>query len=203
MATAAAAVRTTVRRAPAGSFIRTSDLPGPRAAVLTALSRLYADGELVRVRNGLYWKGVNSPYGKGRPDRLASAVAAAGGKGVGPSGWTAAQVLGLSTQMAATPELAVTGPAPALKGVRFHTRNNAARRDLSFLEIALLEVLREFPRYTEVSIDEVARRVGDLEADREIRMAKVDKVAASEHSRKLRENLGAVRDILNASTAAA
>lgn len=52
------AARRRVRRAPAGTFFRTSDFVGPRPAVLTALSRLHSDGALARVRNGLYWKGV-------------------------------------------------------------------------------------------------------------------------------------------------
>ena len=64
------AARRRVRRAPAGTFFRTSDFVGPRPAVLTALSLLHSDGALARVRNGLYWKGVNSRFGKGRPDAL-------------------------------------------------------------------------------------------------------------------------------------
>ena len=196
--TTAEAIRNKVRRAPAGTFMRPSDFPGPRAAVLVVLSRLHAKGDLIRVRNGLYWKGVNSPYGKGSPDLLASAMAAAGERGVGPSGWSATHALGLSTQMPAIPELAVTGPAPKFEGVRFHTRNNATRRGLSFYELALLEALREFPRFAEVDIAEVARKVADLEAKGKIRMAKVEKVAAREHSPRLRENLAIVRELLHA-----
>ena len=71
------AARRRVRRAPAGTFFRTSDFVGPRPAVLTALSRLHSDGALARVRNGLYWKGVNSRFGKGRPDASAAAIALA------------------------------------------------------------------------------------------------------------------------------
>jgi hypothetical protein len=111
---------------------------------------------------------------------------------VGPAGWSATQVLGLSTQLPAIPELAVAGPTPTLKGVRFHQRNNLARRGLSFLEIALLESLRDFPRYAEVDFDGVTRRVEELVADGRIRLAKVGKAAASEHSPALRRNLQAV-----------
>lgn len=185
-------VRDRVHKARAGSFIRSSELPGSRSAVLTTLSRLHADGDLVRVRNGIYWKSVSSRFGGGRPGLLDAGVVAAGVTGVGPAGWSATQVLGLSTQLPAIPELAVAGPTPTLKGVRFHQRNNLARRGLSFLEIALLESLRDFPRYAEVDFDVVTRRVEELVANGRIRLARVRKAAASEHSPALRRNLQAV-----------
>ena len=144
-ASVAGAVRAAIAAAPAGTFIRNADVPGSRAGVNTALSRLAADGEVVRVRNGLYWKGVKSRFGSGIPGLLDAAIAAAGGDGAGPSGWSAAQALGLSTQVPAIPEVAVAGPVPSLRGVRFHKRNNLARRDLSVCEIALLEALRSYP----------------------------------------------------------
>jgi hypothetical protein len=190
--TVAAEVRAVVRATPAGGFIRSADISGTRAAVNTALSRLAAAGEVVRVRNGLYWKGVKSRFGAGRPGLLDAAVAAAGRDGVGPSGWSAAQVLGLSTQLPATPEVAVAGPAPSFKGVRFHRRNNLARRDLGFWEIAVLEVLRSYPAYAEATIDEVAARVRSLVSEGKVRLAYLEKAARSEHSAALRRNLVAV-----------
>ncbi len=189
------AARQRVRRAPAGTFFRTSDFVGPRPAVLTALSRLHSDGALARVRNGLYWKGVNSRFGKGRPDASAAAIALAKGRGVGPTAWSATQALGLSTQVPPIAELAVIGPAPKMEGVRFHTRNNTARRDLSFLEIAVIETLREFPRYAEADLFELAKKIDALELNNKISLKKVEKVATSERSPRLRENLEALRDI--------
>jgi len=191
----AEAARRRVRHAPTGTFFRTSDFDGPRPAVLTALSRLHSDGELVRVRNGLYWKGVSSRFGKGRPDRSAAAIALAKGRGVGPTAWSATQVLGLSTQVPPIAELAVIGPAPKMEGVRFHTRNNTARRDLSYLEIAVLETLREFPRYAEANLLELAKKIDALELINRISLKKVKKVATSERSPRLRENLEALRDL--------
>ena len=58
--------RERVARAPVGSFFRAVDLPGSRAGVNTALSRLRASGDLVSVDRGLYWKGVKSRFGAGR-----------------------------------------------------------------------------------------------------------------------------------------
>ncbi|MHB8243724.1 MAG: hypothetical protein ACYDGN_00015 [Acidimicrobiales bacterium] len=199
--TVAEDIRERVRRAPRGSFIRPADLPGSRSAVLTILSRLHAAGGIVRVRNGLYWKGVSSRYGPGRPSLLEAAVSAAGSKGAGPAGWSAAQVLGFATQLPATPQVAVAGPAPTLEGVRFHRRSNAARRDLGFYEVALLEALRDFPRHSEVDMKAVARTVARLETEGKVRLAKVKRVAASEHSPALRRNLGAVSELLSRDTA--
>jgi hypothetical protein len=198
--TTAEMIRRKVQEVPAGTFVRPADLPGTRPAVLTALSRLHADGELVRVRNGLYWKGLRSRFGSGRPNLLDAAVAVAG-TGAGPTGWSATQILGLSTQLPAVPEVAVAGPVPTLEGVRFHRRNNAARHELNFFEVALMEALRSYPRYAEVGIDRVAATVRRLEAEGEADWSKIKRVARSEHSPKLRQNLATVDDMLGRNTA--
>lgn len=191
-ASAAEEVRAVVGAAPVGAFIRSSDVPGTRAGVNTALSRLSAAGEVVRVHHGLYWKGVKSRFGAGHPGLLEVAVAAAGTDGAGPSGWSASHALGLSTQLPAMPEVAVAGSVPCFKGVRFHKRNNLARRDLGFWEIALLEVLRSYPAYAEVSLDELAARVCSLMADGKVRFSQIEIAARSERSPALRRNLAAV-----------
>jgi hypothetical protein len=185
-------VRATVEAAPVGAFIHSADVPGTRAGVNTALSRLSAAGEVVRVRRGLYWKGVKSRFGAGHPGLLDAAIAAAGTDGAGPSGWSATQALGLSTQVPATPEVAVAGPVPSFQGVRFHKRNNLARRDLGFWEIALLEVLRSYPAYAEADLDELATRVCSLVAEEKVRFNHLEKAARSERSPALRRNLVAV-----------
>jgi hypothetical protein len=82
-----------------------------------------------------------------------------------------------------------------MEGVRFHTRNNTARRDLSYLEIAVLETLREFPRYAEADLFELAKKIDTLELVNKISLKKVEKVATSERSPRLRENLEALRGI--------
>lgn len=188
-ASAAEMVRSVVRDTPVGAFIRSSDISGSRSGIDTALSRLHADGELLRVRNGLYWKGVKSRFGSGRPDRASAAIAAAGGVGAGPTGWSATNLLGLSTQVPAEPEVAVAGPIPTFPGVRFHKRNNLARRDLNVMEIALLEALRLYPNYSEVSLSELKDRVHTLVADGKIRMDKLADAARTERSPRLRHNL--------------
>lgn len=194
----AARVEALVRAAPTGTYIRNSDIPGSSAAVNTTLHRLWQepDTELVRVKNGLYWKGVRSRFGPGRPMRLDAALEAARGRGAGPSGWSAANALGLSTQVPVVPEVAVVGSTPSMPGVRFRRRNNLARLALSPIEIALLEVLRD-PRYLEVDLAGVAGRVKVLAADGRVRLNKVEEVAMSEPSPTLRKNLSAMHDTLH------
>jgi len=185
-------IRASVEAATVGTFIRSADVPGPRAAVNTALSRLAGAGDLVRVRNGLYWKGVKSRFGAGRPGLLDAAIAVAGTDGAGPSGWSATHALGLSTQLPATPEVAVAGSVPSFEGVRFRKRNNLARRNLGFWEIALLEALRSYPAYAEVGLDELATRVCSLSAEGKVRFPYLETAARSERSPALRRNLAAV-----------
>lgn len=197
--TVAAEIRAFVAAAPTGTFIRSADLPGSRAAVNTELSRLFAAGDLTRIRQGLYWKGVKSRFGHGRPGLLDGAIAAAGTRGAGPSGWSAAQALGLSTQVPATPEVAVAGPPPAFAGVRFRKRNNLTRRDLGLWEIAVLEVLRAYPAFVDTSLDEVAARVSALAADGKVRLPALERAASAERSPTLRRNLAEMRGLLAAS----
>ncbi len=133
-----------IGRTPAGSFIKVTNLPGSPPAAAAAASRAAAAGTITHVRHGLYFKGKPTRYGPTRPTPEAVAREVLGTKGVGPAGLSAARALGVTTQLPACPEFAVAGPKPTgLKGVRVSQRNNMARRDLSFTEIALLEVLRD------------------------------------------------------------
>jgi len=97
----------------------------------------------------------------------------AAGPGAGPAGVAAANALGLSTQVPTTPTVAVVGRAPkGLASVRLVTRSNDLRRSLSPIEIAVLEVLRDHPRTTEVDWSTLRDRIrelvrqGNVDADR-------------------------------------
>jgi len=123
-------------------------LPGSPNAAKTAASRAAARGEIVPLRRGLYFKGVPTRYGMATPPSEDVALEVLGRTGVGPAGVSAARAFNLTTQVPAVPELATASPIPMnVPGVRIHKRNNMARRELSYHEIALLELLREH-RYT-------------------------------------------------------
>jgi hypothetical protein len=174
------------------TFIRTYDVPGSRGAVDSMLSRLaIQDGPLVRVRNGVYWKKPPATrFGTGGPDPVEAALVVAG-KGAGPSGALAANALGLSTQVPARPVVAVLGRVPkGLGGVSFTTRSNLARRDLTPTDVAVLEVLREFPRYCDVDWAAAVRRLRVLDRDGVIDLDAVAAAARTEHRAGVADRVG-------------
>lgn len=184
-------IRAAVEASPAGTFFRPGEFDAPRAAVDSAFARLCSRrADFVRVGRGLYWKGVSSRYGPGRPSPVDVANAASGGRGVGPSGWTAAHALGLTTQISAVPELTVVGPVPTrVKGVTFHRRSNLARVDLSYLEVALVEVLRDDLRHVDGAWDALAVQVGTLQEEGSLHLDRVARAVATERSPAARRNL--------------
>ena len=168
-------IRNRVDSAPAGTFFRPGDFAGSSSAIETALSRLTSGGVLRRVGRGLYWKGVRSKFGSGTPDNLDVAMRLAGSKGVGPTGWTASHLLGLTTQVPPTAELTVAGRhAPkAPSGIHFHTRSNLNRLNLRFHEIALLEVLRDWPVRTDRDWSTLADTVEALSREKLVDMSRI------------------------------
>lgn len=171
-----------------------SDFEGPRRAVESAISRLTAENEsLLRVRRGLYWKGVKSRFGPGRPRTEDVVLEVARTRGVGPAGWSASHALGLSTQVPAVPEFAVVGPPPTgIAGAKFHSRRNLGRLQLRHDEIALLEVLRDWPSHAEGDWTDLERAVASLRADGRIRPDRLRKAAAGERAPALRERIAAL-----------
>lgn len=148
----AAQVREAVASIEHRAFLRARDLSGSRSAVDSALSRLAADGELVRVHKGLYYR--PPPRGRRRPLPLEVGLAI-GGRGAGPAGISAARLFGLTTQVPGVEAVAVPGRAPAdREDVRFVARSFSRReQDLSPYEAGLLEVLRDFESISEEPFD--------------------------------------------------
>lgn len=195
MASVAAVVRDHVARTPAGAFVRSSELAaqaGSRRAVDVELHRLQANEPLVWVWPGLYFKGKNTRFGVTPPDPLAVGYEIARDhgytSGVGPAGVSAARALGLTTEVPGTVEVAVPGRAPAAPtGVRFTSRSAAGRSGLRPLEVAVLELLRAWPRYSDKSWDEFVAVVRELHAKRRVDVAAVHAAAVREHHREPRE----------------
>jgi hypothetical protein len=159
-----------LEKLPAGSYVHVERLPGTPSAAKSAASRAAARGELVPLRRGLYYKGKRTRYGVATPSPEEVALEVLGREGVGPTGVSAARALNLTTQVPAVPELVTSGPVPTgIKGVRVHKRNNVARRHLNYVEIALLEVLRDWKFTTESSWDGVVAAVGAQVKARQVR----------------------------------
>lgn len=185
----AGAAQQQIRSAPTGMFFVRADFSGSDSAVESALSRLAADGVLIRVRRGLYWKGKPTRFGMTRPTPLQVALQVAG-PGSGPAGVAAAHMLGLTTQVPSTTDVAVPGRVPEpLDGVRFRARSYARRlRDLRPLEVAVLEVLRD-PVAVDVDWPTVAERVSQLARRGAIRPDVLREEAADEAVPAVRHRL--------------
>lgn len=193
-----------VEEIPSGAFVRASDFGGSRSSVDTSLHRLVRSrGDFVRVVTGLYWKGSSSRFGPGWPSVIDTAVAAAGpDSGIGPASWSATHALGLSAQLPSTPEFAVVGRIPErVKGARFHRRSNVRRLGLGYLEIALLEVLREWPKFSGTDWGGLVSSVGRLIESESISLDRMGLAIESERSPAARTNFQRVRDDVATPTA--
>lgn len=195
MTTVAERVREQLRTTPVGGFLHTRELVdscGSRPAVEVALHRLHTEQHLVAVRRGLYFKGKPTRFGLTRPDplRVGYEIARSAGfeAGVGPAGVSAACALGLTTQVPGWHEIAVPGRAPAdAPGVRFTSRSGVGRAGLRPLEVAVLEMLRGWPRYSERTWPEFAHAVSTLAERGEIDIAAVQRAVRRERHVAARE----------------
>ncbi|MCZ7533281.1 MAG: DUF6088 family protein [Acidimicrobiia bacterium] len=163
MMTTSGKVARRVRRA-RNRFFRRNDFEGSRAAVEKALSRLVAGGDLVRVRNGLYWRGTETPLGMAPPNPREVVRTLAGTAVSGPAGLSASNFLGLSTQVPRLPEYAVSGAVPdvdRIRIVRRDGRRGEARRAARLTEsdIAVLEVLDSWEKVVELPAGEAMERL--------------------------------------------
>ncbi len=181
-------VRERVAAVPSRGFIAAGELPGSRRAVECALSRLAADGEVVRVRKGLYWKGPKTRFGMASP-RSADVALEVAGSGSGPAESSAAHLLGLTTQVPSVAVVAVPGRAPApVPGARFVTRSIERRiAGLRPIEVAVLEVLRGGPALMEKPWRELASTVARLVSVGEVRPDVMASAVGEEHHVMTRE----------------
>lgn len=144
-----------------GTLIQAPDIRGTTpAAAARALSRLAQEGVIQRVRKGVYHVPRETLLGKSRASEseVLQKVLARKSR---PTGVTAANLLGLSTQMAARPELVVYASAPPREAgaARIHLRRRARAEPLPGKDAALLEFLRDRGRHGEVGAGETYDRV--------------------------------------------
>lgn len=129
-------------------------------ATAHALSRLTAAGELQRVRKGLYYRSKPTALGPSVPSASA-AVAKTFHAPLHPAGLSAASALGLTTQNPARGEYATPAAAGPgmLRDAVVHTRRPHTRQGLSTEEGALLELLRERARSSDLGPEQTAERL--------------------------------------------
>lgn len=168
------------------AFIRVADFAGigTHAAIRQALSRLARDGELIPVREGLYWRGRRTRFGMIRPSTIQVTEAIVGKGGVGFSGVAAANALGLSSQVPGVLEIAVPVRAPqSLEHARFVSRAARAKRRvarLNALEVSLLETLDEWEELVEEPYSFAIELLGRLFVDSGLDAAKLARASGSE-----------------------
>lgn len=132
-----------IRQAPFDSFVRVTGLPGTAAAARKAASRAVAAGQLTHIRRGLYYRGRSTRYGVTMPRVEMVARELLGDRGVGPAGYSAARLWGVTTQVPSAFQVATLRTVDPIDGVVQHHRTNLSRVDLNEKEIALLELLRD------------------------------------------------------------
>ena len=173
-------------------FWRASDFPDLNAmAVAHELSRMAARGDLQRIRKGLYYRPKATVLGQSVPSASA-ALPLTTRSPLHPAGLSAASHLGLTTQNPGRPEFATpASSAPsALERATVHTRRPEARKGLDDEDAAVLELLRDRGRASDLSPDETALRLVRLMRDEE-RFARLTRAGLSEPPR-VRAMLGAI-----------
>jgi hypothetical protein len=196
----AAKVRAKVRRSGSDRFWSPADfdaLADPHQ-IDHALSHIASQGELRKVRRGLYWRGRTTAFGMSRPSTADTVAAIVGTRGVGPAGLSAANNLGLATQVPALDNVAVPRRAPRPVGsVRFVDRSGRPGRAVSGLgwtEVALLEVLGDWHHVIEVDETSARSQLGELIRSGSLRLDKLARAARDEPAavrRRLKELLTA------------
>lgn len=135
----------------------------PFTAVAQALSRLFRLGMIQRLGKGLYYKPRQTAFGPSKPNPSQLRSLPILGKGIFPAGCAAANLLGFSTQHAATLEVATNGLSlPRLlvgKETIIHTRRPESWQELSAKEAAILDFLRQRGSSSEFSPKETVGKL--------------------------------------------
>jgi hypothetical protein len=174
-------------------FWRNEDFGGDAKAVEMALLRLVADGALERVRRGVYWRGRVTPFGMTVPSAVAAVRQVIGEReAVGAAEWYASNLLGLSTQVAPVPVVAVSRRAPTgFEHVRLVNRaSRTGRRDagLNEQEVTLLEALEGWDLFVEVDAATATARLLQALGSDAVRVPRLVAASRTEPA-KVRERL--------------
>ena len=176
-------------------YWRLSDFPDlPPAAVTQTLSRLTRENVLQRVGKGLYYHSRPTTFGRSRPaqsdvllHRLRTPIL--------PAGYTAASLLGFTTQNPALREYATAANAIAPqtlggKRIKVYTRRPESWNKLSDEDAALLDFLRARGKTSDMSDGAIQQHLRALLSE-PARFARLLAAAATEPPR-VRAMLGAL-----------
>lgn len=169
-------------------------------AVAQAFSRLKRKGTLERLSKGVYYRSRQTAFGPSRPSPTAIRQLAQRSKSIFPSGSSAANLLGFSTQTPKRGEVATSSLSLPRKLIgsetRVHARRPEAWKSLSETEGAILDLLRNGGKESELSPDDTTTRMLRL-LSAEKRLEKLIAIADTEPPR-VRALLGAFAEALHA-----
>jgi hypothetical protein len=172
------------------------DFVGSPSAVNSELRRLVARGELVRVRRGMYWRGRKSRFGMTGASQWDTLRKLLGSQeAIGASGWGAAKLLGLSTQVVGVEVFAATHRNPKglshAKVVSRVARYGRREARLNVIEVTFLEVLEGWERYVETDTTTTLQRFSEVLHGENVRVESLTRAARTEPA-AVRERLRAV-----------
>lgn len=162
------------------------DLGGSANATNAALRRLVADGELRRVRRGVYWRGRAGKFGMTPTvGREVARELVDRGEAMGAAEWSATNALGLSTQVPRQFALAVTQRAPRnlpddVRIVRRDARRGRRAARLREPEVTLLEALDGWDRYVEATPAEALARFVEVVKSDNVRVDRLTQASSTE-----------------------
>jgi len=178
------------------------DLPFSTAA--RALSRLTHLKVIERLSKGVYYRARPTAFGTSRPKPAAISKLASKRKDVFPSGISAANLLGFTTQTARRGEVATSAGSLPRKllgpDTVIHTRRPEAWSALSAEDAALLDFLRSGGKASELPPEQTIRRTMALLSERR-RFNRLLRIAATEPPRA-RALIGALGEHLGIKPAA-
>ncbi len=178
---------------------RFTDFEGlPAAAVAQTLSRLSRQGVIQRLGKGLYYRSRPTAFGPSQPNRSQIQALPLRRRKVFPSGISAANLLGFTTQNSGRVEVSTDGSSlPRLivgKETVIHTRRPESWHQLSQEDAAFLDFLRNRGAASELSPGDTVSKLIAL-ARMKGRIDRLLKVAESEPPR-VRAMLGAIAEQL-------
>jgi hypothetical protein len=170
----------------------------PTSAVAKSLSRLAHEGVVHRLRKGVYYKPKVTRFGTLKPDSANVVAVLLDRKNVEwkPSGLSVWNVMGLTTQIAATPtftadhRVRVTAP-----NSRVRVSTAPTLRGLSVEERAALDALRDLRQVPDTTPEATIRRLVELCSEGRLSFARLLRVAKLEPPR-VRALLGLIGTLL-------
>lgn len=172
----------------------------PFPAVAQTFSRLARNGTIQRLSKGIYYSPRKTAFGLSRPNPVAIRQLAQEKKQIFPSGASAANLLGFSTQAPKRGDVATSSLSLPRKLVRadtrIHARRPAAWNGLSETDAAILDLLRSGGKQSELSPEETTSRMQCLLSEGN-RLERLLAVSATEPPR-VRALLGAFAEEIGA-----